>query len=240
MLAEHMIMKTGLALAFVLASTSSAFAQDAVIGLLSLPEVFGDGPCDKFSPREVSLYPAPESDQIVATIRIDKYWTFPEVGGCEGLRVTVHDARRQSSRELPTKEYEYEAPAAIVLQQRGRWFKVRLSDGAAWLHASDRNEYFPLERLLTKGLTYLTDASDGQLRSSAGAVRDADGKRIAAGGPVRVRQFRRVGEDLWVNVQVLSHSLCESRQEPVITAEGWLPAHSASGEPTIWFYSRGC
>ena len=227
-------------LALTLASTSTALAQDAEVGLLSLPEVFGDGPCDKFSSSEIPLYAAPESNQIIATIRVEKYWAFPSVGGCEGLRVGVQDARTRRTTELPTKEYGYETPAAIVLEQRGRWFKVRLNDGAAWLRASERDEYFPLEGLLTKGLTYLADESGAQLRAVAGAARDAGGRRVEHDSPVRVREFRRVGDQLWVNVQVLSHSICESNRDPVITAEGWLPAHSPSGAPTIWFYSRGC
>jgi hypothetical protein len=57
---------------------------------------------------------------------------------------------------------------------------------------------------------------------------------------VRVVEFRRVDDRLWVRVEVLSHSICESTQEPAITARGWMRAHAPSGEPTIWFYSRGC
>ena len=145
------------------------------------------------------------------------------------------------STELPTEEYDYEAPAAIVLQRRDRWYKVRLSDGTAWLRASDRDQFFPLERLLTESLTYLADDSNARLRSAPGvAAPNADGGPFAAGMPVQVREFRRVASDLWVNVQVLSHSICESSREPTVTAEGWLPAHVPSGAPTIWFSSRGC
>lgn len=226
-----------LLIAFLLAVAQPAPGADRIVGLLSLPEVFGDGPCEKFTPEAITLYATPESRRVVGSIRVDRNWKLPE---CEGLTVNVHRSGIQPIREFPTREYAYEAQAAIVLQQRGRWFKVRLGDGAAWLRASGRDEYFPLERLITDGLTYLTPASDGRLRSSAGATPTADGERVASGRPVRVRGFRRLEDQLWVHVDVLSHSICESAAAPTVTAQGWMPAHAASGEPMIWFYSRGC
>jgi hypothetical protein len=45
---------------------------------------------------------------------------------------------------------------------------------------------------------------------------------------------------LWVHIQVMTHSICTSTEEPKIEAEGWIPAHAGTGEPTVWFYSRGC
>ena len=65
-------------------------AQDRVIGLLSLPDVFGAGPCERFVPREVALYSAPDTLRQVGSIRVDRHWTFPLDGGCEGLKVGVH------------------------------------------------------------------------------------------------------------------------------------------------------
>jgi hypothetical protein len=225
----------------VLACAPAAWAQDQVLGLLSLPEVFGSGACDKFTPAEITLYAAPDSEPAVGSIRVDQYWTFYAAGGCEGLMVNVHRAGTGGVGELPTREYEYEAPAAIVLQRRGSWFKIRLVDGAAWLMASQRDEYFPLERLLTDGLTYLTDASDGVLASSPGVEgREALRERVVSGRPVRVVEFRQVDGRLWVHIDVMSHSICESAVDPSVTARGWLPAHAASGEPTVWFFSRGC
>ena len=38
----------------------------------------------------------------------------------------------------------------------------------------------------------------------------------------------------------LSHSICQSAEAPTVTARGWVPAHAGSGEPTVWFFSRGC
>jgi hypothetical protein len=42
-------------------------------------------------------------------------------------------------------------------------------------------------------------------------------------------------------VDILSESFCEAgRREPKVVASGWVPAHAKSGEPTVWFFSRGC
>ena len=55
----------------------------------------------------------------------------------EDVQVWRSGVRRTSSSigDFPTLRYTYEAPAAIVLKQHDRWFKVRLSDGVGWIHA---------------------------------------------------------------------------------------------------------
>ncbi len=243
--------RTAVVLLVSLLFAGAARAQDRVIGLLSLPEVFGDDVCDKFSPSEVKLYDAPGSQSIVGAIRVDQYWSFPPEGGCRGLTVRVHRPGKPDAVALPTEEYGYETPAAIVLDECGRWFKVRLEEGAAWLLASARDTYFPLEKLLDSSLTYLTGAFDGRLASSPGAAlhrvqRAGDGWRAGAPGSgspgkdVRVVEFRRVGGRLWIHVEVLSASACVPDVKPRVVRRGWLPAQASSGEPTVWFASRGC
>jgi hypothetical protein len=65
-----------------------------VIGLLALPEVFGEGPCRPFAPREVPLYAQPRDLRPVARIQVDRPWSFLTDGGCEGLQVRVHPTNR--------------------------------------------------------------------------------------------------------------------------------------------------
>ena len=66
---------------------ASAVAQQRtrVVGLLALPEVFGNGPCDRFTPQDVPLYSAPEPGRIVGVIRLDKASTPQSNGGCDAL-----------------------------------------------------------------------------------------------------------------------------------------------------------
>ena len=226
-------MSSVILLPLLFAWMSAPQAADRVVGLLSLPEVFGKGPCDTFTPQEVLLYSAPDSRDVMGSIRVDKYWTFPAEGGCQGLTVNVHHRRDGRVSELPTKEYEYEAAAAIVLQQRDRWFKLRLADGAAWVLGSERDEFFSLEKLLTRNETAsLTDVWDGRLAASPGK-RVERVPRDPRPDDVRVLGFRRVGDQVWTEVELLSHSRCKSNDEPRVMRRGWMLAHDRSGEPTI-------
>lgn len=55
---------------------------------------------------------------------------------------------------------------------------------------------------------------------------------------LRVMGFRRVGAELWVEVELLDHSDCDSTEKPVALRRGWIPAHDRSGEATISFYAE--
>ena len=238
-------------LALLLVCVPALQAQERVIGLLSLPEAFGGGPCERFIARDITLYAAPDTLRQVGTIRVDRHWTFPQEGGCEGLRVGVHLTNPSRDSELPTEEYDYEAPGVIVLETGGKlpraggwppaqWFKVRLTDGTAWvLRESGKSEFFPLQRLLENYPTHLTDAFDGRLAASPGGPLSTRSDSLA-GRPVNLGGFRDVAGQLWIQVEVVSWSLCESEDKPVVLARGWLPAHVPSGKPSIWFSSRGC
>ena len=221
---------------------ASAVAQQRtrVVGLLALPEVFGNGPCDRFTPQDVPLYGAPDSARIVGVIRVDEGWTASSNGGCEGLKVGVHMTGTAASDPLPTKEYGYEEPGAIVLERRGKWFRVRLTVGSAWLEASAQDTFYSVEQLFTDSLTYLTEAWTGQVAASPGSAgRAAKSPRLAR-QPVRVRRAAREKDGLWFLVDIMSHSACEGDGEPTVADQGWVPAYGQADAPTIWFFSRGC
>jgi hypothetical protein len=57
---------------------------------------------------------------------------------------------------------------------------------------------------------------------------------------VRVVRTRSVAGRLWLQVELVSHSFCESIGEPFVVGRGWMTAHDSEGEPTVWFPSRGC
>lgn len=225
-----------------LVTASTAAAEDRVIGLLTLPAVFGDAPCDQFTPEVIPLYPEPGSQEDIGVIRVDRYWTFPEVGGCMGLLVNVHMEDAESASKLPTREYAYEAPAAVVLEKRDQWFRVRLPEGSAWLEASGEEEYYPLEELLVDRLTYVAHAPDSPLSDQPGApaAEGRDDPVVSTRDEVRVLESREVDGELWTHIEVMSHSVCHGGERPTVVARGWMPAYAPSGEPAIWFYSRGC
>jgi hypothetical protein len=241
-MSRHRVMHAANLVALLLSSallSQPALAQERVIGLLALPEVFGGGPCDRFTPRPLELRATPQGP-VVGTVLVVKPWTHHSNGGCEGLEVGVRAPRAATVQQLPTMEYAYEEPGAVVLERRGKWFRVRLSDGSAWLEASAQDEFYGLEQLFEDSLTYLTEAWSGQVAASPGSAgRPAKLPRRAADQPVRVRRASREKEGLWFFVDIMSHA-CEGDGEPTVVDQGWVPAYGKADAPTIWFHSRGC
>jgi len=223
----------------LLPASALAQQQTRVVGLLALPEVFGNGACDRFTPQDVPLYSAPEPGRIVGVIRLDKASTAQSAGGCDALTVGVHLTGATAADPLPTKEYGYEEPGAIVLARRDGWFLIRLATGSAWVRSSRGDNFHPLEQLLLEGLPHLTEAWGGRLSSSAGAPgRLARVEARSSQPSVRIVRSQRIRGELWFDLEVIT-SPCE---DPNVKAldRGWVPAHTMSGEPVIWFYSRGC
>jgi hypothetical protein len=234
-----------IALAIILFQGSS---PDRVIGLLSLPEVFGGRMCAPFKPSDVSLHTTPDDGTKFATVHVDQEWSFAPHGGCEGLKVSVH--RGEQREALPTLEYDYEMPAAIVVEQRNGWFRVRVQQGTAWIKASVSDRFMPLNELFEEfiGVTAIDKGFTGRLmpapggNASGGSAGDSAAMRVLPAQPVQVLEMRESGGQTFVKVEVMSHSLCNAGANgpPEIVATGWLPLHSESGEPTIWYSSRGC
>ena len=218
-------------------------AQDRVIGLLALPGVFGEGPCQPFEPRALTLYADAGGTQVIGTIEVDQNWSFAPHGGCEGLEVSVHEGQKRT--ELPTREYDYEAPAAIAIDRRGNFVRIRLSGGRSGWVLSPPARFMSYESLLEEftGVTFFTEAFNGELRNAPGlTVANRPTANAKPAQPIRVIESRRVGDRLWLNVEVFNHSLCDAGAQgpPETIARGWLPAHAEGGEPTVWFSSRGC
>ncbi len=152
--------------------------------------------------------------------------------------MSVH--RGSAKAELPTREYAYEAPAAIALDERNGWFKIRLGDGAAWVAPARHHQFMPLSELFDQALTAITDQFTGRLRSEPGG--ELIGERWTEHQDIRVIEVRRVGDRQWIHVEVMSHNICDGNinVEPRAIGKGWMPAHSETGEPTVWFSARGC
>jgi hypothetical protein len=227
----------------VTASRAEAQTNDRVIGLLALPTIFSEGPCKPFEPQPVSIYAAADKAQTIATIQVDQMWSFAPHGGCEGLEVRIHQG--SSTRELPTREYDYEAPAAVVLDRQGAMFKIRTGENQAGWVESPPARFMPYESLMEEftGVTFFTTAFDGALRAAPGlTVANQPTARAKPGLPARVIETRRLGDRLWLHVEVLNHSMCDAAASgpPETIAGGWLAAHADDGEPTVWVASRGC
>ena len=221
---------------------AQAAPADRVIGLLSLPQVFGTTMCDRFEPQDVVLHSLPSDGTAVASIRVDRNWSFAPHGGCEGLAVSVH--RGEAREALPTLEYDYEMPAVVVLEQRSGWFRIRLQQGSAWVKASTLDRFMPLADLFEEfvGVTRIEKQFAGSLLREPGAGATANAAPVKPGQSVQVLEFRDVAGRSFVKVEVMSHSLCSAGDlgPPEVVATGWLPLHAPTGDPSIWFSSRGC
>ena len=364
-------------------SPSALQPTERLIGLLPLPQNLDPESCGKEGAEEIVLRPAPASPETIGSIRVDCRYQIANQLTTNGTLVA----------EVPTREVAYEALAAIVVERRSEWFRVRLAQGSGWAQAAADSPFVPLEELVLRETAYLTDAWGGTLApapgaalvkvsghpnrrlvghltpvmtrrripvqpgqnpegveealrsrpdvSSLGVSRGADGtvyvtyeeaviveafdrpntsspvllrfpgypadgirggsgsnprpifvfdrvpgwfqvartsdeevlpwtseqrvwlrdtpawvfssvtdeterERLArdSWGPeydsVRVVGTRSVAGRLWLQVELLSHSFCESVREPFVVGRGWMPGHDPAGEPTVWFASRGC
>jgi hypothetical protein len=218
--------------------SATVSAQERTIGLLSLPEVFGPSACAPFEPAPIALHAAPNDGRAIAFIRVDKNWSFAPHGGCEGLEVSVHQGSQH--HDLPTREYDYELPGAIVLEHRDGWFRVKLHERSAWLKASLVDRFMPIADLYEEfvGVTAINQSFAGRLSNTPSTTTGPIMPRVVPSQPVRVLEIR--GE--WVRVEVLSNSVCTAANNgpPEVVATGWLPLHDREGEPAVWFSSRGC
>ena len=371
-------------IALALSGAPSAIpSTERLIGLLPLPQTFDPETCGKDKSTEFVIRSAPDSSDTLGSIRVD----------CQYLIANQFDTAGTLVARLPTREVAYEELAAVVVEERNGWFRVRLAEGTAWTQGYADRPFVPLEKLVLSELAYLTEAWDGTLAprpgaapvtlpahpnrrligyltpvmnrrripvrsgpdaahieealrsrpevSSLGVTRGADGtlrvtyeeaaivdaferpdarspvllrfpgypadgirgvpgsnprpifvfdrrpgwfqvarardeevrpwtteprvwlrdtpawvftpvtdeterRRLArdSWGPeydsVRVVGTRAVAGRLWLQVELVSHSVCESLDEPFVVGRGWMPAHDSEGEPTVWFPSRGC
>ncbi len=209
-------------------------ATSPLIGLLTLPRIFGEGACDPTPPRPVPLHDAANGARI-GELRTVRPWRQHPAGGCDGLEVRVLRGARRDS--LPTLEMGYEESAVIVTGRADGWYRIRLHDGDAWVADSTAGRFVWYAQLVAEGLAYLTDAAPPRLASSPGGAAAA---AVAAGASVRVTKTADRDGALWFEVEVLRGSPCGDDPDPPTTARGWLQAHGARSAPTVWFHSRGC
>jgi hypothetical protein len=212
-----------------------------VIGLLDLPDVtenYASGACA--SAQSVELRQGPSAAASVAGaiyMRSD-----PE----HGCALFFRRARTAVDEQLPSEESGYEVIAAVVYERRGRWFRIAIPQGSAWIERAGADEFLPYPRLLRERLSYLRRDWDGQLRRSPGGGGRIEPlpvewrNQISRQIGVEVIGTTRIGNEDWIRVRFdleRCGSESVSRLPPV---EGWVPAYRSNGTPVVWFYSRGC
>src|SRR5262245_19178483 len=208
-----------LASVIVLAQAPNGGGPGPVLGIVEIPEMFFVDPnSGQYAPRAaLTLYVRPDSESKAL-------------------------AQISSPESVDEAEYGYEEAGALVYGRERGYFLIRTSRGVGWLSPDNAGSFHSLETLITRDLTYLTDAWDGFVTTSArSTARTRVSQRRPYGSEdVHVKRLQTVDGQLWVEIDVISHSFCESNQPATIKASGWIRAHDAIGAPTVWFASRGC
>lgn len=203
-----------------------------VIGLVEIPRLFGADGDQRLSDSAVMLFHEPSERSTAA--------------------VTV-----RSRDDIEVREHGYERLSAVAYERRAGWYLLRAKrDRFAWLLPKDAGEFRPYPQLLSESLSFLTVDWDRALHDRPGgriarrvptqpdpSTGDPDwtfGNEARRPNDVSIVELRQHQGLWWVHVRV-GPSICESGTDtPPVIAEGWVPAYSKAGNPTLWFYSRGC
>ena len=143
---------------------------------------------------------------------------------------------------LDFAEVGYEVPAARVFARSEGWYKLRQADGTyGWLPPDMAGTFFPYPDVTLDRLAYIDAPWHGFVWPAAGAGNPVrapvvQGQRDV---PVEVHEVQLIGGYPWLRISVLRQSPCEGG-DGAVSVSGWIPAHFPTGEPAVWYYSRGC
>ena len=239
-------------LALLLAAAATAatadrprVAPDRVIALLALPDLLGEQGCAPREPKAVRVFADPALARTIGRLRAAPTETDVD---CAAPRASWHpDTRGASGAELPTEEFDYERPAAIVLETRAGAARIVLPERrSGWVAVAADEHLLGLERLYRDALSYLDHDWSGVLyaepadRPSRRAVDPRWRHRIGRVNVVKVVRVRVLPDNTWIEIELGSAAGCADESEPLPQQQGWIPAYGRSGWPLVWFHSRGC
>lgn len=208
---------------------------NALAGLDVLRDVAANAPVpsDATNERLIGLLVMP----ALAAGRAVPVFAAPAPGAAPIAEVASLDA-------FETREYGYERSAAVVVASVDGSYRLKLAreDSYVWARASDVGEYYSYAALPVRRLAYLNEHWSGFVWPGAGAGLPFRHAPALDGGrdehPVNVLESAEIGGMPWFRVELLE-SICDGAEVRVVGA-GWVPGYGRSGEPTAWFYSRGC
>jgi hypothetical protein len=229
---------------FVVAQSQNA---ERVLGLLALPEVFGDYPCELFEVKKLNLYASPSKEKppvgVIERLNPPKSPAQPD---CDLPHVAVRRPPNATTTEdLPFDESGYEMVKAVAYERAGNWFRIALAKGSAWVERQNPEDEFmayPAAMMEEDIATYLRSGWDGNSASAPGGpLRPApSGWRALRNEeiPIRVLETQVVNGEAWVRVKMLTES-CGRSLPNLAPFEAWIPAYR-NRFTSVWFYSRGC
>ncbi|HET9468640.1 MAG TPA: hypothetical protein VFO48_09520 [Vicinamibacterales bacterium] len=211
---------------------------ERLIGLLDLEDIVQGG-CGSAAGRATArVFGTPsENGPSIGTL----YWHEVPNVECD-----LMIERAGGVKELvPTLESGYDIPAAIVFEQRGSWFRIRLAKGSAWIRR-DVRDFLPYPDTVRERLSYVSYEWDGILRETPRASGrvvplTAGWKELLNCAPgIKILDQRRIGREIWLHIELITDARCGDPLEGLTPVSGWIPAYKPNRAPTVWFSSRGC
>jgi hypothetical protein len=222
--------------------TSQNQGNTRIIGLLELPDVtrnFSDD-CRSTESGSVQLYSTPSTTGAALGAVYKR--NHPEYG----CGLLFKRAGTSTEEELPSEESGYEIAAAVAYERRGRWFRIAVPQGSAWIERANADDFLSYPQLLTQQMAYLRSDWDAQLRPTAGFESSTDPlplewkDQVPRQIGIEVLGVTRVDSDDWIHVRFSTERCGDDAVKLLRPVQGWLPAYRPNGTTTAWFHSRGC
>jgi hypothetical protein len=221
-------------------------AEERPVGLVALPEIFGDYPCEPIPQKTLQLFGTPSKQRPPVAIIERKNPAKAEGPDCEETEAIVRRVDKNSIGPLPTDESGYEYTKAVVYEQQGSWFRIGIPGGSAWIDRPNSEGFMPYPEDLTSDsfLTYLRPNWDGKIWAEAGSgtpVMAPAGWRAHAKEDiaVHVESIQTVQGQKWIRIR-FEKEVCGKTFGDLPPLEGWIPAYRDARTTSVWFWSRGC
>jgi len=221
--------------------------EERPAGLVAIPEIFGEYPCEPIRPQAVQVFATPSKQRPpIAVIERKNEPKQTEGPDCDETEAIVRRLGDGGSALLPTDESGYEYTKAIVYQQTGNWFRIAIPGGSAWIERKDSEGFmsYPEDLVSDAFLTYLRPNWDGNLWTTPGSgnpfTAPSAWRALAKDDiGVRIVSIQIVRGEKWLRVR-FERELCGKSFENLPPVEGWLPAYRDAHVTSVWFWSRGC
>ena len=216
-------------------------------GLLALPEVYGEYPCELFEAKKLDLYASPSKQRgPIAVIERLNPPRPPAQPDCDEPRVMVRRMNEPIAENLPMDESGYEYTKAVVYEQSGNWFRIAIPHGSAWIERPNTDGFFAYPEHMTQEglLTYLRPGWDGNIWTSPGVGTPVEAPAAWRAHkdneiPVVVTATQSVQGNEWLRIR-FGTEVCGNVLGKLPPLEAWIPAYRPPHTTSVWFYSRGC
>ncbi len=227
-----------LPLAALLPAPQLAAATSQIVGLLTVPQIFGGEVCRPFRGADVPVYRSPQGPRM-GLLRVTNPWRADSATSCEELAVVFQSASG-TALPLPTREFEYERKAAIVIERRPGWYQILLSDDSSgWLRQQPDNSFLDLKALFAERPLTPHPAWDGALYPQPGATSTPNLLAGRSQLAVNMLDAREIAGVWWMLVSLPVPGPCGDVAD-LSPRTVWVRVHLPDGSPAFWFSSRGC